>query len=71
VCFAVVGATLVVALLDLPARDGLSVLGRLPQGLPLPDLAWQLLAPDTAAFADDESVRPESRASSASVVPFM
>ncbi|MCZ8107773.1 MAG: sulfate permease [Burkholderiales bacterium] len=40
ILIAVVGATLVVALLDLPARDGLSVLGRLPQGLPQFHLPW-------------------------------
>jgi len=34
VLIAVVGATVVVAMLDLPARAGVSVLGALPQGLP-------------------------------------
>jgi predicted permease len=38
ILFAVVAATLVVALLDLSRRAGVSVLGPLPQGLPLPKL---------------------------------
>ena len=37
---AVVGATLVVAMLDPETRAGLSVLGPLPQGLPMPTFPW-------------------------------
>ena len=43
VLIAVVGATLVVALFDLSARAGVSVVGRLPQGLPglqIPAVSW-------------------------------
>jgi len=38
ILLAVVGATIVVALFDLGARDTLSVLGPMPQGLPIPSL---------------------------------
>ena len=38
--FTVVGATVVVALFDLSRRAGVSVLGPLPQGLPVPSLPW-------------------------------
>jgi high affinity sulfate transporter 1 len=40
VLIAVVGATLIVALLDLAARAGVAVLGPLPQGLPAPAIPW-------------------------------
>lgn len=40
ILIAVVGATLAVASLDLPARAGLSVLGQLPQGLPQFAMPW-------------------------------
>jgi MFS superfamily sulfate permease-like transporter len=40
VLIAVVAATIAVAVLDLPARAGVSVLGELPQGLPAPTLPW-------------------------------
>lgn len=40
ILIAVAGATLVVGILDLPARAGVSVLGRLPQGLPAFAVPW-------------------------------
>jgi high affinity sulfate transporter 1 len=40
ILIAVVGATLVVAALDLETRAGLSALGPLPQGLPTPVFPW-------------------------------
>ncbi|WP_339526354.1 SulP family inorganic anion transporter [Pseudomonas sp. EL_65y_Pfl2_R96] len=40
ILIAVVGATVVVGVLDLAARAGISVLGSLPQGLPAFDIPW-------------------------------
>ncbi len=40
ILIAVVGATVVVGVLDLAARDGVSVLGSLPQGLPAFAIPW-------------------------------
>ena len=40
ILIAVVGATVVVGVLDLAARAGVSVLGRLPQGLPAFVIPW-------------------------------
>jgi high affinity sulfate transporter 1 len=40
VLIAVVCATVIVGMLDLSARDGVSVLGTLPQGLPKPAVPW-------------------------------
>jgi high affinity sulfate transporter 1 len=48
ILIAVVGATIVVGVLDLAARAGVSVLGSLPRGLPrfaLPWIAWDDLVP--------------------------